>query len=249
MKEIVGFAISLAYRAGHIIREAFTKQNYDVEKKRDKTLVTSVDLEVEEFIRGEIAKVYPSHSFYGEETEKERTQYTWFVDPIDGTSNFVKRIPFFSTAIAFESPSLSFGVVYSPIMDFLFYSDGSNSYLNNKLLKRKEEISLEKAELGICHSKRREDIEKMISLFSKLKREAYEIRKYGSTSMEMSYVASSFLDGFIGVNLPLWDFKASYHIAKSAGLFVDEIEINDTRYLITSPFSLKEKLIEKIKEI
>ncbi len=248
-KFLLNTAIALAYKAGAVLRRSFFTDNFEVRFKEDGTKVTSVDIEVEKMIKDEITKTFPSHKFFGEESEKEEGENTWYVDPIDGTSNFIKKVPFFTTSIGFESPNHSFGVVYSPITDELFYSF-ENSYLNGNLISDVEgEKDESKLQIGFCHSKDRKILEDVIKFYSVFKKRFGETRKFGATSLEMCYVACSRLDAFVGINISLWDFKASYHICKKAGLVVKELEFNNLSVLMCSKRSYVDLIEGALEEI
>ena len=130
------FARQLAYRAGRITLSYYNK-GIQHDLKGDESPVTAADRASEEFIRGEIEKVYPSHAIVGEEYGEKAgadNPFRWIVDPIDGTKSFLKGVPFFSVLIALEIEGNSrVGVVYFPALDEILYAaDGLGAWWNGK---------------------------------------------------------------------------------------------------------------------
>ncbi len=248
-KEIVYFAITLAYEAGRILRREFNSYSHTITKKEDDSIVTEVDLKVEEFLKSKIKEKYPDHSIYGEETEKNIGKNTWYIDPIDGTTNFSKKIPFFTTSIGFEGEKISFGVVYAPITDELFYSDGSYSYLNGSKLSVEKETTLENSYLSMCHGRDEKNRKIAGSILKHFKMASKEIRKFGSASLEICYVAASRFDAFFGPGINLWDFKGAYYIAREAGFYIKDEKIKEERFLVCSNPSISEELKETLNKI
>jgi myo-inositol-1(or 4)-monophosphatase len=123
----------LSRKAGAIIKRYYRTQ-FEIERKSDDSPVTQADREVELFLREELGKRYPAHSFFGEEfgEEKKSGAYRWIVDPIDGTKSFVLRTPLFGTMIALERDGLPvLGSIYLPIQDqHLIGSAETGTFLN-----------------------------------------------------------------------------------------------------------------------
>ncbi len=132
----LNFAKQLAYRAGRITLSYYNKGiRHDL--KSDESPVTAADRATEEFIRGEIERMYPTHAIVGEEYgEKvgEGNPFRWIVDPIDGTKSFLKGVPFYSVLIALEIEGMSrVGVVVLPALDEILYAaDGLGAWWNGK---------------------------------------------------------------------------------------------------------------------
>jgi histidinol-phosphatase len=117
-QELLDFAVALAERAGRLAAERFFAGDPHVERKPDGTEVTEADLAVEELIRGELARHVPDDEVYGEEsgTTPGTSGRRWVIDPIDGTYFFARRMPIFSTTIAFEDEhGPAIGVIHEPI--------------------------------------------------------------------------------------------------------------------------------------
>lgn len=128
-----------AARAGEEIIKHYYRSHIDVRLKTDRTPVTIADLETEQAIRKVLQNAFPEHGFYGEETGKsaEDTEYTWLVDPIDGTKNFIRQIPLFSTQIALmKGKEFILGVSNAPLCQELAYAKaGDGAFLNGQPLR------------------------------------------------------------------------------------------------------------------
>lgn len=128
-------ALSAARAAEAVIRR-YWDEGVDVTLKADASPVTQADVESEQAIRKVILERFPEHGFYGEETGKTRAdaEYTWLIDPIDGTKSFIRRTPFFSTQIALmHRGELILGVSNAPLYGELAWAErGQGAYLNER---------------------------------------------------------------------------------------------------------------------
>src|SRR3990167_3028547 len=131
-------AIDAAKKGGDLAYRYFKTQP-KVSYKPDNSPVTRADIEVEKLIRKIISKKFPGHGFIGEESgkNKESSKYVWVVDPIDGTKQFIRSIPFWTTLVALlENGKPILGVAYSPCTDELFTAQkGKGTYLNGKRIR------------------------------------------------------------------------------------------------------------------
>lgn len=135
LKSLLDFAVLLAREAGTATLTYF-KGSFDVERKADNSLVTSVDREVEAFLRERIEKAFPDDGIVGEE-ENERTGSSgrrWIIDPIDGTYSFVHGVPFYGLLIGLEvEDEALLGVINLPALDEIVYAArGSGCFSNGK---------------------------------------------------------------------------------------------------------------------
>lgn len=125
-----------AARAAEVVVRKYWQQNIDITIKADASPVTIADVETEEAIKAVILAAYPDHGFYGEETGKTRpnAEYTWLVDPIDGTKSFVREYPFFSTQIALmKGDELILGVSSAPVFGEYAYAErGCGAFWEDK---------------------------------------------------------------------------------------------------------------------
>lgn len=146
-----------AAKAAQAIIEKYYLGDFDIELKPDQSPVTAADIEAEETIRGLISEAFPEHGFYGEETGRHNlaAEYTWLIDPIDGTKSFVRGYPFFSTQIALmHQDTLVLGVSNAPAFGELAYAEqGLGAFLNGSSIQVSETSLLERATLSVGNLK------------------------------------------------------------------------------------------------
>lgn len=143
------------------------------------------------------------------------------IDSIDGTTNAVRGMPFFCTAIAVSKgnsiKNICAGVVLNLSDSMMFYAQkGKGAYMNDKRIKTSDRVSLEDAVIGVDFSKaEQEKITRLVPLFKKVR----HIRHFGANALEICYVASGFTDAFVDIRrvLRVTDIAASYIILKEAG--------------------------------
>jgi len=212
------FAKSLAIQAGRMLRDAFFSGGFHVERKPDRTLVSEVDRRVERFVRQRIEEVFPEDGIVGEEFGvKEGGEWTWVIDPLDGTGNFVRAVPYFNTSIGIKfGEQYEIGVVYAPIHDLLFWAErGNGAFVNERRLSCPHydgDIPF----VSYCSSRKPEVLDKVVNMFTRLRKHSADVRKLGSTALEISYLTLGKLDVYIGIDIHAWDFAAAVRIAEEA---------------------------------
>ncbi|MGC8923759.1 MAG: inositol monophosphatase family protein [Candidatus Micrarchaeia archaeon] len=215
-------AVHCARLAGNFLKEMFAGNELSVEQKGRHDFVTSADKGAEEIIVEYLTETYPEHTIISEERgmiEKKNSKYTWYVDPLDGTTNFIHHIPYFNTSIALEENGvLLCGAVYNPILDEVFYAErGGGAFLNGSKISPSKNNMLEKAFIGICHGRSDEEISAFLKIMGELKYMVGDIRKLGSAALEICYTASGRIDAFIGYGVKPWDFKAGLIVGLESG--------------------------------
>jgi len=223
--EFLTFAKSIALTAGKIVKEGYYSE-LTVEKKAEMDYVTQIDKASEKTIKDAVAKEFPTHGFLGEESgsDKPNAEYVWVVDPLDGTTNFVYKIPYFSVSIALKHKSkdkdeVIIGVVYNPLTDEMFYAEkGKGAFLNGKKLEIKQKPKpLEKWFLAYCYRdiSKHEEAERIV--FDSFFYQTARVLKLGSAALELCYAASNRADAYIGLELKEWDYAAGELIVNEAG--------------------------------
>jgi myo-inositol-1(or 4)-monophosphatase len=209
-----------ALEAGKILMKYYGK--IGAEKKADGTLVTRADRESEKRIKWILSKQFPDYSFLGEETGRDdrKSEYTWIVDPLDGTTNYSIRNPFFNVSIALvkrNEPVL--GVVYCPFQHEMFTAvKGRGAYLNGRKIQVSRQSDIRKSSLAFCHAwGNQETTDRVTSIFHGFKSVISTFRQMGATALELAYVAAGRIDGFIHVELKPWDVAAGVVIVREAG--------------------------------
>lgn len=216
--------------AGEIVKERFFG-SFDVFVKDDRSYVTSADLDAEKKVIEVIGKSFPDHKIVSEEAggNGKDSKFSWVIDPIDGTTNFSKKIPFFNIAVALEvDGKVVLGAVFQPITNELFWAEkGQGAFLNGKQIKVDQGTEYKNAFFGYCHGGSIDDIRYMIDIMREVKPQTREMRKFGSADLELCYVASGRLHGFVAKGVKLMDFKPGCIIAQEAGAIVTDFSGND----------------------
>ena len=223
MEAITKQVIAIAKEAGAFIREQRkTFSNDKIEIKGLNDLVSYVDKTAEKIIVAGLEKVLPEAGFLTEEKTINRAgeRYTWIVDPLDGTTNFLHGLPVYSVSIALQDgDELVAGVVYEVNQDECFYAwKGSKAYLNDKQIRVSDNAGVNKSLLATGFPYY--DFEKQpayIALFTELMQHCHGLRRLGSAAVDLAYTACGRFDGYYEYNLNPWDVAAGILIVRQAG--------------------------------
>jgi myo-inositol-1(or 4)-monophosphatase len=213
-------ALLAVKKAGHILLRYYNKAITIRTKNGNwQELVTNADLAANKAIVAILKKT--NYAIFSEEGEKTEADYTWYIDPLDGTTNYITHIPFWCTAVGLvkeQKPIL--GIVYNPLINELFTAQfGKGAKLNGKSIHVSKNSDLKKTVINYCHPNLPKEIKKMAKLYLKLKLESRDLRRFGSAGLDLSYLAAGRYDVLIHTNTTLapWDFVAGYVIASEAG--------------------------------
>lgn len=247
----LGIATKAARESGRILMENYGRVR--ARYKADRTLVTNSDIESEKNIKRILKSEFPDYSFITEESraEKRNSEYTWIIDPLDGTTNYTIHNPFFcvSIALAYKNDPV-LGVVYYPFARELFYAErGRGAYLNGKRIRVSKETGLENSFLAFCHKSDPDSVRLMADVFRKLKSMNEKIRQIGAAALELSYVASGRIDSFMMINLNLWDVSAGALIVKEAKGKVTDFDGREFNLKSGDILATNGKIHNKILEI
>lgn len=228
-------AIDAVKKAGEIVKKGFTSVN-QIDTKLNKGFVTEVDKKAEETIIS-ILQAGSSCYIMSEETQSQPTnkEIYWTVDPLDGTTNFIHRIPLIAISIALIKNGVPIvGVLYNPLLDELYYAEESmGAYLNDQKINASDNSELVFADHGYSL----ENLEKFARVVSSLTGK-YSVRKFGSTAYELATVAKGAVDGFIAWGDELWDHAAGILLVQEAGGIVTDWQGKDwtaeTNYVLAS---------------
>ena len=244
----------LAREVGKYQLDKFNKTLNITEKSSYLDLVSEVDKNSEEKIINWIHDNFPEHNIIAEESGRQKNQsdYTWVIDPLDGTTNYIHGFPLFSISIALmKNEEVILGVIYVPYMEELYTAIKDNgAYLNGKEIKVKEKKSLKESLLvtGFPYDLN-EDEYNNISIFNHLLYKTRGIRRLGSAAYDLALVASGKLDGFWELKLNPWDIKAGVVIIKEAGGKVIETDIHSHHLIIAASDKITDELYNIIKDI
>lgn len=186
-------------------------------------LVTVADLEAEKTAVAVIRKNFPGHNFLAEENKYENTasEYTWVIDPLDGTNNFASGFPIFCSSVAVAKNGRVFaGAIYDLTRDELFYAqEGLGAFLNGKRIHVSSASSLSGALLitGFYYDRGKDMVENLNKVKQFLQKNIVGIRRLGAAALDLCYVASGRASGFWEYTLSPWDFAAGKLIVEEAG--------------------------------
>lgn len=213
----------VALRAGSFIREEFGKISaHQAQVKSLNSLVSYVDLGAERMIVDALADLVPGSGFITEEetTVNDHQHYNWVIDPLDGTTNFLKGIPVFSVSIALTAGDhIVLGVVYDVMQDWCFSAtrDGGTT-LNRQPVRISKEERFEKAVIATGFPYHRLTSESpTIQLLDVVIERSSGIRRLGSAAIDLAYVSCGKVEGYYEADLNPWDLAAGILLVKEAG--------------------------------
>ena len=220
------FARALARKAGAVALDYWLRrEELAHELKGPGDFVSLADREVEALIRSEIAAVFPGDAFLGEETAGQFdgvVHRCWVVDPIDGTHNFLRGIPYWNVAIAYvEHGRAEIGVVIDPPHDELYHAmRGGGAWLDaggrSTRLRVADTSALPGAFVALGHHDRAASPE-YLELRQKMMAAGVAMRNFGSAALQLAHVAAGRLDGFVELELSIWDAIGALAIVEEAG--------------------------------
>ncbi|MBN2768325.1 MAG: inositol monophosphatase [Campylobacterales bacterium] len=214
----------IAKEAGAIIKSGYLAKK-EITHKGVVDLVTEFDLKCEAFIIEELKEHFSDYTLIGEESWSggEKSEKAIYIDPIDGTTNFIHGIPHLGISIGVYENGLGlFGIVYNPILDEMFYAqkDGG-AYLNGELLQVSSQNSLQQSLIatGFPYAKVNKGIEYewVMHNLGTLLPDIRDIRRLGAAALDLCYLAQGKVDGFYEIDLKPWDVAAGMIILSEAG--------------------------------
>lgn len=229
MHPILNIAIAAARNASKIVLRSLDKlDSLNISSKGHNDFVTEVDKKSEEAIIQTIQKAYPDHAILAEESGVIGSHdYTWIIDPLDGTLNFMHGHPHFSITIAVQYKNKTkHGVTYDPLRDELFYaSRGTGAFYNNRRIRVASRKSFEGTLIGTGYGhKSLQNLPRHIAIEQALLPQAAGIRRSGSAALDFAYTACGRIDGFWEFNLSPWDIAAGALLVTEAGGIVSDFE-------------------------
>jgi myo-inositol-1(or 4)-monophosphatase len=222
-------ASAIACEAGARLREFFA-QGVETEYKGDVDLVTVADRTVEKLIKGRLAEAFPEHGVYGEEGTRERMsgEFRWYVDPLDGTTNFAHGFPQFCVSMGLEQRSATSGseldgtlvaaVIYDPMRDELYTAErGRGATLNGKPLHVSRIPDLAESLIATGFPSRKRHDSPNAHFYQEFTLRSHGVRRAGSAALDLAFVASGRLEAFWEFNLNPWDTAAGVLLVEEAG--------------------------------
>lgn len=227
MHPLINIAVRAARAAGSIItRHVDRVDRLTISVKERNDFVSEVDALAEEAIISVVQRAYPDHAILAEESGAHgEGEFTWIIDPLDGTTNFLHGFPQFAVSIGIERQGrLEHGVVYDPMRQELFTaSRGEGAHLNHRRLRVTRQRGLEGALLGTGFPfKDQEYLDPYLATFKALVRDTAGIRRPGSAALDLAWVAAGRLDGFWEIGLKPWDMAGGVVLIQEAGGLVGD---------------------------
>jgi myo-inositol-1(or 4)-monophosphatase len=246
----------IARDAGALLMEYFD-QNIKIEYKGEADLVTAADRKSEALIRERIRSLWPEHDVMGEEEGLRDTgsEYRWYVDPLDGTTNFAHGFPVFCVSMALEHKGrMIAGVCYDPTRDELFSAElAKGAYLNDQPIHVSKISKLSESLLGTGFPSHKRHKNPNIHFYHQITLRTHGVRRAGSAALDLCCVACGRFDGFWEFNLNPWDTAAGVLIVEEAGGRVTDFQGGpfqlNSRETLASNGLLHDALLHEFEQI
>ena len=228
MHPMLHTAVRSVREGGRVILMYFSQlDRLEYSSKGRNDYVSQADVEAERAVLDVLTRAYPDHGIIAEESGKrEGSEYTWIIDPLDGTTNFLHGFPMFAVSVAVKRAGvLEHGVVYDPLHDEMFTaSRGEGAQLNGKRIRVSTTRKLAPSLLGTGFPFRDLGIiEPWMRSFQSLLPKTSGIRRAGAAALDLAYVAAGRLDGFWEFGLKPWDMAAGALLIREAGGLVADV--------------------------
>ena len=244
----------------------FYAQGVETEYKGDVDLVTVADRTVETLIRERLTATFPTHGVYGEEGTRERleAEFRWYVDPLDGTTNFAHGFPHFCVSLGLEHRSfgqssmedgiLVAAVIYDPLLDELFTAErGSGAWLNGHRMHVSSNALLAESLVATGFPSRKRHASPNIHFYQEFTLRSHGVRRAGSAALDLAYVAAGRMDAFWEFNLNPWDTAAGLLLVEESGGLTTDFSgghyLLDSREILASNGLIHMELVECFEAI
>lgn len=220
MSQRLEVALEAAKSAGAVIEQYF-ETSLEKRQKEDTSIVTEADSASEKIIIEKLSSSFPHDTIIGEEGGEQGgdNEYEWFVDPLDGTSNFANALPIFAISIGLMKEGRPvLGVVYNPVIPSLFYAEeGEGAYWNEKPISVSDQ-QVGQGVVTLASSRIAEDKKHSTGLVATLNEQlGASVRVLGCIALDLSYLARGGIEGVINLGTKEWDYTAGAAILLEAG--------------------------------
>jgi myo-inositol-1(or 4)-monophosphatase len=256
MPDYLECAVQIAQDAGSLLRYYF-ERHVHFELKGDFDLVTEADRASEKLVVERLKSRFPDHGIMAEEGSghESPSEYRWYVDPLDGTTNFAHGFPVFcvSLGLAFHGKRQA-AVVYDPTRDELFAAErGLGAVLNGEKLSVSKTPKLQQSLVGTGFPSHKRHKNPNIYFYHQITLRSHGVRRAGSAALDLTSVAAGRLDGFWEFNLNAWDLAAGILIVEEAGgnvtgMHGEPVEITDRDVVATNGL-IHAELLHEFDEI
>ena len=255
MEPTASMALRAARKAGDlIVRASDDMDRVGYQAKAAADFVTEVDIAAEKEILYQLGRAYPEHRFLCEESGlsgNEDSDYTWVIDPLDGTSNFLRGIPHYAISIAcLHRGKIEHAVVYDPVRREEFIaSRGRGAQLNGHRIRVGSRHELNDSLIGtgvpfMGHCD--EHLDWYTQTLAAITSRSMGVRRAGAASLDLAYVAASRLDGFWEMGLNQWDIAAGALLVREAGGLITDLSGGEGWYNSGNVVCANSKLIRQI---
>ena len=216
----------IALEAGDLLMKHFGK--VDIEYKGEVDVVTAADRESEKLIVDRLTKLWPDHDLMGEEGARRTSgsDYRWYIDPLDGTTNFAHGYPVFCVSIALEHRGeLIAGTVYDPTRREMFAAEkGGGAWLNDRSMRVSKTGALAESLIATGFPSQKRHKNPNIHFYHHITLKTHGVRRAGSAAMDLAYTACGRYDGYWEFNLNPWDTAAGVLLVREAGGVVSDTD-------------------------
>ena len=217
-------AIAAIREAGALARDFFAQRDrLHIETKGPQDYVSEADRQVESCLIQALSRAFPNDGFVGEESGLRCASREWVMDPIDGTTNFLRGIPYYAVTLALvEDGVATLGLIYDPMRDQLYEARRHESaYCNGQPIRPVWRARLADSLIGLCHSSRLNP-DQLTARIAKVLQAGAILRQPGSAALMLCDLAMGRVDGLFDQDLKAWDSVAGLLIAHEAGAIVSD---------------------------
>ena len=258
-------ASQIAREAGATLREFFAK-GVETEYKGEADLVTIADRTSEKLIRTRLSEAFPTHGIFGEEGTRDRleSEYRWYIDPLDGTTNFAHGHPQFCVSMGLEhrpagtapeaDGKLVAAVIYDPLRDELYQAErGCGATLNGRPIHVSRIAHLAESISATGFPSRKRHLSPNVYFYHEFTLRSHGVRRAGSAALDLAYVAAGRLDAFWEFNLNPWDTAAGILLVEEAGGqvtgFFGQHYLIDSQQVLASNGLIHNELLQTFEEL
>jgi len=250
-------AVDVAQEAGALLAHYFERR-VAFELKDEFDLVTDADRASEKLVVERLRSYFPSHAIVAEESGRHdgHSEYRWYVDPLDGTTNFAHAFPMFNVTLGLErAGEMVAGVIYDPVRREMYAAEaGGGAYLNQHRIHVSGVKRLEDSLVCTGFPSRKRHLSVNVHFYHQMAMATHGVRRTGSAALDLAYVACGRLDVFWEFGLNAWDMAAGTIIVAEAGGKVADMDggphnVNSSPHLLTDNGLLHDQVLELFGEV
>lgn len=251
MVEFIAVAERAARAGGQVLLDWVGR--FQVREKGPSDLVTEADLASQQAIRGVLLAAFPKHDVLGEEDTQivaRSSDYRWVIDPLDGTTNYVHKVPHYCVSVALEhAGQVLAGCIFDPVSRECYTAAaGTGAYLNGKPLKSSMTTQMSQALIAVGFPAKVQPDSREITDLNKILVACQAVRRTGSAALNLAYIASGRFDAFWARETKAWDVAAGILLIQEAGGIITNFvggpcSLEKPRYIATGSAELHRELL------